>query len=110
MGDMCVVTEDQLQGMFTWCKVQHGLSLALAEMDVVLVCRDGHIHRWQPGIDQDVMMAGIFHDDAGRCDPHTLQAELDCNRTRDRRAIDGGNKVDPGTLGRRCSGLCKYRH
>lgn len=55
-------------------KIHGCLRLPPAEVTIVVVGRDWLAHVWQRCIDDQMMMAGVFFDRPGRCEPEAFQA------------------------------------
>jgi hypothetical protein len=77
------------------------LGLTAAKMNVVEIARDRLIERRQSGIDEKVMMTGIWLRGAGRSDLHVLDPETDLDLGGDRRAVLEIDKEYPGIRSRR---------
>jgi hypothetical protein len=98
------IAEHDLQGVLARWKLDQRFSLAAAEMQVLLVRRDGVLQLLTGDgfIDQQVMMAGLrlFHA-CGR-HAHPGQSELDQQRTRNSIAVLQVDEVDLRSWCRRC--------
>ena len=74
------ITQQQLQGVDARRQVQDGFGLALAEVEVIPISDDRQVDRWDIGIHQQVVMAGILVLNTCGRDSHVLQAEADTDR------------------------------
>ena len=98
MRNMQVVAEQKLQCMLARFECQLRCRAAVTKMDMVLICGYWHVHRWQAGVDQDVMMAGVCCVVASPYDFHCANAKLDRKRAGNGVPICRGNKEYAGTL------------
>jgi hypothetical protein len=87
--------------MLTCGQSDLGLGLTAAKMNVVEIARDRLIERRQSGIDEKVMMTGIWLRGAGRSDLHVLDPEMDLDLGGDRRTVLEIDKEYPGIRSRR---------
>jgi hypothetical protein len=78
-----------------------GLGLAAAKMNVVEIARNRLIKRRQTGIDEKMMMTGIWLRGACRSDLHVLDPEMDRDLGGDRRTVLEIDKEYPGIRSRR---------
>src|SRR6195256_3714011 len=92
--------------MLTCGQSDFRLGLTAAKMNVVEIARDRLIERRQCGIDEKVMMTGIWLRDAGSSDLHVLNPETELDPGGDCRAVLEIDKEHPGIrisrLPRRC--------
>src|SRR5262249_13646795 len=68
--------------------------LAGAEVQMVEIVRDGLVKRRQLGVDQQVVMAGVLAERAGRRDAHVAQAEIDLQLRRNGGSVLEIDEVD----------------
>src|SRR3981189_2360323 len=87
--------------MLTCGQSDFRLGLTAAKMNVVEIARDRLIERRQSGIDEKVMMTGIWLRGAGRSDLHVLDPETDLDLGGDRRTVLEIDKEYPGIRSRR---------
>src|SRR5229473_844001 len=87
--------------MLTCRQSDFGLGLTAAKMNVVEIARDRLIERRQSGIDEKMMMTGIWLRGAGRSDLHVLDPEMDLDLGGDRRTVLEIDKEYPGIRSRR---------
>src|SRR6202030_763935 len=102
VGDVILVSEQQLQGVLAGCeRGERRLGLALAEVHDLVGRRQrcGRIGG-RVGVDEQVVMAGVFELHSRRRDTHALQTELHPYRAVDRGAILGTDDVDLRARGR----------
>ena len=78
-----------------------GLGLAGAEMQMVKVARDRLVERRQVGVDQQVVMAGVFAVGTGGRYAHVAQAEIERGLGRDGGAVLEIDEIDFGARPRR---------
>jgi hypothetical protein len=86
--------------MRSWFEGNLRLRLAGAEVQVIEVVGDGLVERWQLGVDQQVMMTRIGALQAGRRDPHLVQAESDGDFCRNSGAILETNEINRSSFRR----------
>jgi hypothetical protein len=86
--------------MLTCRQCDFHLGLATAKMNVVEIARDRLIERRQFGIDEKVMMTGVWLGYAGRGDLHVLDPETDLDLGGDRRAVLEVDEEYPGIRSR----------
>ncbi len=98
--DVQVVCEQELQAVAARRERHRRLGLSLAEVHVVRVGRDRQVERRRVGVDQQVMVAGVLHRDAGGRDAHAAQAEAHGHGARDRLAIVRRDDVELDVLRR----------
>ena len=84
---MVLVAQEQLQRVLAGLELNFRLALAATEMKVVEVVGYRLVERWQLGIDQEMMMAGIFPIGARRREAHVLQSEIHGEFRRQHRSI-----------------------
>jgi hypothetical protein len=87
--------------MLTCGQGDFGLGLAAAKMNVVEIARNRLIKRRQSGIDEKMMMTGIWLRGARRSDLHVLDPEMDRDLGGDRRTVLEIDKEYPGIRSRR---------
>lgn len=63
---MIVIPHDQLQGMLSWWKLQHGLCLACTKMQIISIRWNGFIKWRKVSINDQMMMTGCRHIDTFR--------------------------------------------
>ncbi len=88
-----MVSEQELQRVFSRRKVDCRLGLPPAEVTIVVVGRDWLTHVGQRRIDDQMVVAGIFLDRPGRCDPEALQAKNHGHRTVDGGSVGGADDI-----------------
>ena len=86
--------------MLTCGQCDFHLGLTAAKMNVVEIARNRLIERRQFGIDEKVMMTGIWLHDAGRGDLHVLNSETDPDLGGDCRSVLEIDKEYPGIRSR----------
>jgi hypothetical protein len=77
MGNMRPVAENKLQRMLAWRKLYRCFGLSFAEMAVLLIIWDGAGHIRQFGVDDQVVVTGIFHNFTGWRHGYSTDAEFD---------------------------------
>ena len=103
MWHVPLVSQQELKGVLPRRQAHFSLRLASTKMQMRKVAWNGLIQRRQFGIDQQVVMSGIFSIGARRCHPHTAKAEADGRFGRQRVAILNVYEVN-GSTGRRRRG------
>jgi hypothetical protein len=99
VGDVQVVSEQQLQRVFAGFERDFGLGAAIAEVHVTFVLGNRHAEFRQFRVDQEVMVPGMRRIVAGRHDGHTLGAENNLDGVVDRVAISRTYEEYTGVLG-----------
>jgi hypothetical protein len=59
VGNVILVTHEQLQSVLPWSQGDLSLGLAGAEMQMIEIVGNGLIERWKLGIDQQMVMTRI---------------------------------------------------
>ena len=88
-----MISEQELQRVFSGRKVDCRLGLPPAEVTIVVVCRDRLTHVGQRRIDDQMVVAGIFFDRPRRRDPEALQAKNYGHRIFDSGSVGGADDI-----------------
>ena len=80
MGHVGVITHNQLKRMGTARKRQLCLGLSPPEMEMVFICGDWFVEWWDFGIDQQMVVAGIWNINPGRCHAHMPKTKPNTER------------------------------
>ena len=76
MRHVVAITDQELQRMWSRGQFDDSLCLTLPEVDVVFACGDRQVHRWQLGIDQQMMVSGLWLVRSGRRNIEPLKTQL----------------------------------
>lgn len=88
------ISEHELQRVSARREVEAGLGLSSAEMEVILVGRNGLVGAECAGhVDEEMMVAGVLGGAARLRDSHALEAEPDHERPLDPRSLDRGDDI-----------------
>jgi len=97
---MIGVAEEQLKRVRPGRQAQFNFSLPRAEMEMIVVSRNGLIERRQVRVDQKMMMTRIQLVGSRRSNPHAVQAEMDCGFGPNSGAVFQINEIHLGVRGR----------